>query len=287
MPDLAESLGVEATETETAIETTQAATIPVDAPEQTTEEAAPFMVRVEGRPEGLPDAYWNDETKEIRVGSLVKSLTDTQTELRNNKPEAPETYAVELDEEATKLLVGDGKAEDDPVLKMAMEWAKEKGISQDAFTDLVQRFGGVAKELNGNQPTQTEKVEQLLATLKPAYGSDERVKAAVNGLSNFINTAIPEENGVREAAVAFAQTPEGFAAMDAIRNQTKDRIVPTTADATPRISPQEEYRDLATKQAAGTITSAELRRKNEVQQVLDQNDLNGQQQSVVATIPVQ
>lgn len=80
-------------------------------------------------PEGVPDKFVKDNVVDIR--SLAKSYTELEAKFRAGKHKAPEDgYDLAVAKDA-------GIPDDDPVLKVYADWAKEAGISQEHFNELA------------------------------------------------------------------------------------------------------------------------------------------------------
>ena len=82
------------------------------------------------RPDDFPTKFW-DEKEGPDIENLVKSYNNLEKKLSEGRPKAPETYDVSPLE---------GVVEDDPLLKDYTSWAKENGVSQEAFIDLAKKF---------------------------------------------------------------------------------------------------------------------------------------------------
>ena len=230
-------------------------------------EALEYAGQTGERPDGLPDQFWNPDANSVRWDSVVKVIKDQQRAIRSNSTEVPDDYAVELNDEARAMLLGDES--EDPLLQMALQWARDTGQSQEGFTRLLQGFEQVAGHIHSNQPTQEQRTETLLQGLAEQYGNANRAKAAVHGLSNFINATLPDENDARAAAVEFAKHPHGFAVLDTFRAAMRDRAVPTQPARGERLAPRGEYQELAQREVRGELSPAEARRKAELREYLD------------------
>ncbi len=243
------------------------------------------------RPDGLPDQFWDKDKNGVRWDSVVKVIKDQQRAIRTNAPQVPEEYTVELGEVSTQFLTGGDTPADDPLVGMVLDWAKATGQTQENVTALLAGFEGVVKGARDNQPTDEENVAALLGSLEAPYGSARGAKAAVLGLSNFINSAIPETdangapNPARQNAVDFAKTPQGFAVLDALRGSMRDRVVPPAPALTNTQTALEEYRALAEEEAAGKLSPAGQRRKQQLNELINSRS-DGKQPFAVATASV-
>ena len=89
------------------------------------------------KPEYLPEEYWDEKTGanlEKLMGEFDKQKTsynELRKKMSQGKHKAPEKYTWEN--------LGEVDA-DDPLLATYTDWAKENGISQEAFDKLGQAF---------------------------------------------------------------------------------------------------------------------------------------------------
>lgn len=88
---------------------------------------------VDGKPnfEALPEKYWKDGSPDI--GSALKARGELEKAFSRGDHKAPTEYDVGFVKEA-------GVAEDDPLLGSFKSWAKENGVSQDAFKKLASSY---------------------------------------------------------------------------------------------------------------------------------------------------
>lgn len=290
MADLATDLGVETQETSDTNGTpapaagTVAVASPVPAggpPPEAEVDVDALAVALEQagatgeRPDALPDQFWDADKKGVRWDSVVKVIKDQQRAIRTNAPQVPEEYAVELGEASTQFLTGGETPADDPLVGMVLKWAGDTGQTQENVNALLAGFEEMVKGTLANQPTAEETAAVLLGTLQVPYGSLKGAKAAIQGLSSYINAAIPETNAeggpsdVRQNAVAFAKTPQGFAVLDALRGSMRDPVVPTAPALANTQTALEEYRALAKEEAAETLSLAGQRRKKQLNELIN------------------
>lgn len=91
------------------------------------------------RPDNFPAKFWTDKGPD--VDKLAKSYSELEKQFKSGKHKAPET------DYDLAPLVDKGVSEDDPMLSTFKDWAKETGISQAAFEDIV----GKISEITGKQ----------------------------------------------------------------------------------------------------------------------------------------
>jgi len=88
---------------------------------------------VDGKPnfEALPEKYWKDGNPDI--GSALKARAELEKAFSRGDHKAPAEYDVSFAKEA-------GIPDDDALLGTFKGWAKENGISQDAFKKLAASY---------------------------------------------------------------------------------------------------------------------------------------------------
>lgn len=88
---------------------------------------------LDGKPnfEALPEKYWKDGSPDI--GSALKARAELEKAFSRGEHKAPAEYDIGFAKEA-------GIAEDDQLLGAFKGWAKENGVSQDAFKKLASSY---------------------------------------------------------------------------------------------------------------------------------------------------
>ncbi len=89
------------------------------------------------RPDYYPEKFWNDDGPDVE--KLAKSYAELEKKFKSGKHKAPEQYDV-------SGLSDQGLDADDPTVAVYQDWAKENGISQDAFEDLAGRVLGLSQQ---------------------------------------------------------------------------------------------------------------------------------------------
>lgn len=138
---------------------------PIDVPSKTTPDATPAPEIEITVPEGLPLKFWDDTTKNVRLGAMIKSYGDLERRLGappvSQVPDSPDDYALVLedlplqaDSQVNARLHQAGFTRDQA--RMVYELANEKlapllaGLTQDyevqAQVELLEKhFGGAEK----------------------------------------------------------------------------------------------------------------------------------------------
>jgi hypothetical protein len=103
------------------------------------------------RPDYIPEKFWSDADGPD-IENLAKSYKELESKFRAGKHKAPDEY------DLTELKL----KPDDPVVASYQEWAKENGVSQDAFESLANKIieisGGVAEQEEYDQKAELEKL---------------------------------------------------------------------------------------------------------------------------------
>jgi len=89
------------------------------------------------RPEYYPAKFWNEDGPDVE--KLAKSYSELEKKFKAGKHKAPEEYDV-------SSLADQGLDSEDPTVAVYQDWAKENGISQDAFEDLAGRVLTISKQ---------------------------------------------------------------------------------------------------------------------------------------------
>ena len=89
------------------------------------------------RPDYYPEKFWNDDGPDVE--KLAKSYAELEKKFKSGKHKAPEQYDI-------SSLSDQGLDSEDPTVAIYQDWAKENGISQDAFEDLAGRVLTISKQ---------------------------------------------------------------------------------------------------------------------------------------------
>lgn len=107
------------------------------------------------KPEYLPDNFWNPDKGEPDLEGMAKSWRDLRAKISQGKHNAP------ADGKYDVSAFGDG-AEENQMAKTITGWAKENGLSQAQFDDLVSQLQTNAKEMMAGEIIDpAEEVKQL------------------------------------------------------------------------------------------------------------------------------
>lgn len=143
------------------------------------------------RPDYIPEAYWDADAGEAKIKELVKSLTDTQTALRNRADELKQELIKELNEGIpdepglyeVSMPELDGKQVqmdiEDPLFDEFKVWAHKSGINQDKFNDLL-KFQ--ARWLQSKVPNIEAEIGKL----------GDKAKERIDSVTRFASSALDQ-----------------------------------------------------------------------------------------------
>jgi hypothetical protein len=126
------------------------------------------------RPDYYPAKFWDEDGPDVE--KLAKSYAELEKKFKSGKHKAPEQYDI-------SSLADQGLDSDDPTVSVYQDWAKENGISQDAFEDLAGRVLSMAKdEQESIQYDQRAEMEKLGSNASEKIQMTERIlqKAPLN-----------------------------------------------------------------------------------------------------------
>ena len=126
------------------------------------------------RPEYYPAKFWDEDGPDVE--KLANSYAELEKKFKSGKHKAPEQYDI-------SSLADQGLDSDDPTVAVYQDWAKENGISQDAFEDLAGRVLSMAKdEQESIQYDQRAEMEKLGSNASEKIQMTERIlqKAPLN-----------------------------------------------------------------------------------------------------------
>ena len=126
------------------------------------------------RPDYYPAKFWDEDGPDVE--KLAKSYAELEKKFKSGKHKAPEQYDI-------SSLADQGLDSDDPTVAVYQDWAKENGISQDAFEDLAGRVLSMSKdEQESIEYDQRAEMEKLGSNASEKIQMTERIlqKAPLN-----------------------------------------------------------------------------------------------------------
>lgn len=139
----------------------------------------------DGKPnfEQLPEKYWKDGVPDLQ--SALKARSELEKAFSRGDHKAPAEYD-------TGVAKSAGVPDDDPLLGSFKSWAKDQGISQDAFNKLTQNY---IEMMQQNQPPQLD-VAAEKAKLGP--NADKVISEMTTWGQNMVRKGVWSENDFQE-----------------------------------------------------------------------------------------
>jgi len=181
------------------------------------------------RPDDFPTKFW-DEKEGPDIENLVKSYNNLEKKLSEGRPKAPETYDVSPLE---------GVVEDDPLLKDYTIWAKENGVSQEAFIDLAKKFVDMGYQSEQDSKMDIEKERSLLGE-----NANEIIKSNINWGRGLVSKGIFTEKDYSELEV-LGGTAGGQRLMQKLRQMQGEKDIPVVAIAGNQLDKEELFARVA------------------------------------------
>jgi|TARA_R110000851_G_scaffold251030_1_gene403521 hypothetical protein len=191
--------------------------------EAKTEELTPEEVDDLERPDWMPQKFW-DKKDGPDVESLSKSYADLEKKFSQGKHKVPDTYDMSVLDEA-------GIKDDDPAMKVYMDWAKDAKISQAHFETLAKNI----IDLNG--PAQDDTISITEEKKKLGSNADEIINSNANWGRKLISDGVFSENDYEQLSV-LGGTAEGQMTIRKLRTLAGEKDIPiqsqpTLGDETP------------------------------------------------------
>jgi hypothetical protein len=163
------------------------------------------------RPDYWPENFWKKDDNEPDLEGIAKSWTDLRKQISQGKHKAPADGKYDL-----KVFGEEG--ETNPMATTLSSWAKDNGLSQTAFDDLVGNLQTQAKELmQGDMIDPAAEMKQL----GPNGG------AIVNGMVDWarglVNKGVWSKDDFEEFKI-MGGTARGITALMKVREAYEGRV---------------------------------------------------------------
>ena len=197
---------------------------------QSADPAAPAsdMGAPKTRPDYLPENFWNADKGEPDLEGMAKSWRDLRAKISQGKHNAP------ADGKYDTSKFGEG-AEENPMASSMVDWAKENGLSQAQFDDLVDKLQTNAKELMASEMIDPAKE---IAQLGP------NGQAVINGMVDWarglVNKGVWSKDDFEEFKI-MGGTARGLTALVKIREAYEGRVPIESAPVDGAPSKEELY----------------------------------------------
>lgn len=131
-------------------------------------------IKLDARPKGIPEQFFNEETKELTIDSLIKGWKDRGTEIKDLRakkadilpPEKAEDYKFDVPEDANYKLEN---AQDDPGFGIWRNVAHKHNLTQEQFQGVLNDFLSDA-QASGIGTVPDINTDEELAKLGPEGG---------------------------------------------------------------------------------------------------------------------
>jgi hypothetical protein len=197
-----------------------------------------------GRPDYLPEQFWDAEAGQPRVEALAKSYSEMRTAYNKAKngeaPDLPETPDAYLDgfELPREMGEGDDKTTlenvkefgtDDPAMVAAASAAKAAGLTKEQFAQFTSMFlHGIDGHLGSLAEGSAIDVEAELQKL----GGKEKAAPLMVANKAFLDR-LSKSGTLNEEEVAwtkqFAATATGVSVLNKLRQMTGEKAIPVNA----------------------------------------------------------
>ena len=180
------------------------------------------------RPDYLPENFWNAEKGEPDLEGMAKSWRDLRAKISKGAHNAPADGKYD-----TSKFGEDGQ--DNPMATTMVNWAKENGLSQAQFDDLVDKLQTNAKELMASEMIDPA---QEIAQLGP------NGQAVINGMVDWarglVNKGVWSKDDFEEFKI-MGGTARGLTALMKIREAYEGRVPIESAPVEGAPSKEELY----------------------------------------------
>ena len=175
-----------------------------------------------GRPENVPEKFWDEENKTTRHDDVLKSYNELSSKF-GGFTGAPDSYEFAVSEQLKEA--GVELDPESPMLKAFTEMAKEGNMSQDMAGKMINMFledqhaTGIAGE-EGETARQAEEMGKL----------GENALARVNNVEAWAKANLPDHSdGILEAT----QSAAGVMAIEALIAKSRNSSVQANPDTVP------------------------------------------------------
>lgn len=168
------------------------------------------------RPEWLPENFWDGDKGEAKYEAMAKSWADLRKTISQGKHKAPAEGKYDT------ASWGDD-ASDNPMAQTLVGWAKEQGLSQAQFDDLVGKLKTQAQDvMQGETIDPAEEMRQL------GPNANAVVDGMVNWARGMVNKGIWGADDFEEFKI-MGGTAKGLRALMKVREAYEGRIPIETA----------------------------------------------------------
>jgi hypothetical protein len=196
----------------------------------------------QGKPEGLPDQFWDPDNQQVRTDSLVKAWKDTRDELRqvqqrqeSKPPEKPDDYQLSAPQDLPRQV-----DENDPGRQAFAKVAHKHGLTQEQAQGVFQDFLGELHESGAMpEPISIEQEKQKLGK-----HADAIISSTYRWGQQLMETGVIGQDEFDELII-LGSTAEGLRALNKIRQHyTGEQPIPTDTNAVSGLPSKQELYDM-------------------------------------------
>jgi hypothetical protein len=180
------------------------------------------------RPDFWPENFWKKDSNEPDLEGIAKSWSDLRKQISQGKHKAPTDGKYDL------KAFGD-TAEDNPIANTLTGWAKENGLSQAAFDDLVGNLQTQAKEI-----MQGDMIDPAVEMKKLGPNGPAIVNSMGDYGRSLVTKGILSEDDFEEFKI-MGGTARGIHVLMKIRDSQEHRVPIQSSPLEGRVSKEDLY----------------------------------------------
>lgn len=221
----------------------------------------------EGKPEGIPDDFWDSESSSIKVEELVAGYKNESARargLREKLSKGEFTGEVPKDESGYELELPDFVASDDPIMSAAKQAALKAGLPKEKFAEfmspVLEAIGKLSEEQAAidNAPLSEEELAEYRAVEYAKLGKGgQAMAAAYKGFIDDIAGKGLLSDELKQEAYNLAYNADSLRVLNVLRSIAGGASREVNVDVP--IDTKASRSDIATKmsQAASSGNKAE------------------------------
>ena len=163
------------------------------------------------RPDYWPENFWKKDENEPDLEGIAKSWTDLRKQISQGKHKAPADGKYDL-----KAFGEEG--ETNPMATTLSSWAKDNGLSQSAFDDLVGNLQTQAKEL-----MQGDMIDPAVEMKQLGPNGGAIVNGMVDWARGLVNKGVWSKDDFEEFKI-MGGTARGITALMKVREAYEGRV---------------------------------------------------------------
>jgi hypothetical protein len=163
------------------------------------------------RPDYWPENFWKKDDNEPDLEGIAKSWTDLRKQISQGKHKAPADGKYDL-----KVFGEEG--ETNPMATTLSSWAKDNGLSQTAFDDLVGNLQTQAKEL-----MQGDMIDPAVEMKQLGPNGGAIVNGMVDWARGLVNKGVWSKDDFEEFKI-MGGTARGITALMKVRSAYEGRV---------------------------------------------------------------